>query len=191
MKIYTRTGDKGTSALFSGERISKNNPRMEAYGSLDELNSQLGLVAALVREDQADMSAALEAIQHHLFLICSWVATTPGAAQREQLATIPDLAITEMEEGIDRFQERLPPLSGFIIPGGAHAACAAHVARTICRRAERRLVALQAEAEDPALERPLQFVNRLADYLFAWARAANAVYGVPEQRAPNGRKPVA
>ena len=187
MKIYTKTGDKGTSSLFSGERVPKSCAQMEAYGSLDELNANLALLVALLESCAPQLVAGVMGAQEHIFLICSWLASSPDSAKRQQLRQIPEAAVTDLEVGIDSLQEALPALQGFIMPAGTTATAQAHVARTVCRRAERRIVALLEIQDDPALGLPLQFVNRLADYLFALARAINHACGVAEVLAPNGR----
>jgi cob(I)alamin adenosyltransferase len=159
-KIYTRTGDDGTTGLGDGSRVPKDGARVEAYGAVDEANSAIGVVLA-VPGLPPDLAALLTRIQHELFdlggELCIPGHRAIGAAQ-----------VAALEEALDAFNERLPPLKEFILPGGGPAAAACHVARTVCRRAERRAWTL-ARAEAVAPE-PLQYLNRLSDLLFVLAR---------------------
>ena len=169
MKIYTKTGDKGTTSLVGGVRIDKSHTRIEAYGTLDELSSALGYLLSLL-PDGVDV-ALLERVQHELFNIGTHLAT-----DREQRpdAPVPPLDpsnVTQLEAAIDQMQAQLPPQAHFILPGGAPAAAWAHVCRTICRRAERRVVSLSHLAEVPS--HALLYLNRLSDYLFVLARFIN------------------
>jgi cob(I)alamin adenosyltransferase len=177
MKIYTGGGDRGKTSLFSGERVPKHNERIEAYGDLDELNSVIGaLIAALPRICEA-LRPELEKIQSDLFHIGAWLATTPGAPVAASLKPIDPGGAERLERRIDRIEETLPPLTGFILPGGSPGAAWAHVARTVCRRAERRVAGLSGDAppaESAAqLNRALVYLNRLSDYLFVLARHVN------------------
>jgi cob(I)alamin adenosyltransferase len=177
MKIYTRRGDSGETDLFGGTRVAKDALRVEAYGELDELNAFVGAAAAA--NAHKDVGELLEKIQSTLFDIGAYLAT-PDEHNREK-AGIPgadDADIEELEAAIDRFEEELEPLATFVLPGGTPAAAAFHVARTVCRRAERRAVALdRTEALD---RRVLRYVNRLSDLFFVLARLANAREGVAD-----------
>jgi cob(I)alamin adenosyltransferase len=177
MKVYTRRGDKGETDLFGGGRVTKSSLRVEAYGEVDELNSFVGAAAAAT--PHADVQSLLQKIQHTLFDIGACLAT-PEAARREknQMSPATDDEIAELEQAIDRFEEELAPLKNFVLPGGTAAAASFHVARTVCRRAERRCVALaNEEAIDDA---NLRYVNRLSDLLFVIARLENARADVPD-----------
>ena len=184
MKIYTRTGDKGTTSLFSGERIEKSHDRVEAYGNVDELNANLGVLAALLPEELASLTAEIRQIQTTLFQIGSWMATTAGTDSVAALEKISDEQITFLENAIDTMQDQLPELKGFILPGGSRIGAQAHVARTVCRRAERRILKLAAGetlgiAEDQ-FQQICAFINRLSDYLFATARYISHQLGEPD-----------
>jgi cob(I)alamin adenosyltransferase len=168
VKIYTRTGDSGETSLFDGTRARKDDPRIEAYGDVDELNAWLGLVRAAPLD--ATVGAEIVAIQRDLFALGAQLAD-PGEklAPRVEKAVIADAHVMRLEQLIDRYDDTLPPLRRFILAGGTPAAAALHVARTVCRRAERRIVSLQPPV-DPVLVR---YVNRLSDLLFVLARALN------------------
>ena len=176
MKIYTRTGDSGDTALFDGTRVPKSDSRVAAYGELDELNAWVGFVVANLAP--SDISAELQQIQRDLFAIGSRLAD-PGhrIADRVTKAVISGDDIRRLEGWIDALDGELEPLRRFILAGGTPAGAALHVARTVCRRAERAMVALGEEAFEPAL---LQYVNRLSDLLFTMARAVNQRAGVVE-----------
>ncbi len=175
MKIYTRTGDTGETSLFSGDRTRKNDARVDAYGEIDELNAWLGLARASSLD--AELSAEIVSIQRDLFAVGAQLAD-PGdkLAPRVTKAVIGDDHILRLEQLIDRLEEQLPPLRRFILAGGTPAGAALHVARTVCRRAERRIVGLDPPV-DPVL---LRYVNRLSDLLFVLARLVNHRSGVPE-----------
>ena len=176
MKIYTRTGDSGETSFFDNTRVSKADPRVDAYGEVDELNACLGAVrAAGVGEE---LALALEAIQQDLFALGSRLAD-PSAriASRVTKATITPEAVERLERLIDRLEAEAPPLRKFILPGGSPAGASLHLSRTVCRRAERRVVALGAGAVEPIL---IVYLNRLSDLLFVMARAVNHRAGVPE-----------
>ncbi len=178
MKIYTRTGDAGETALFGGGRVKKAHPRVHAYGTVDELNSVLGL--ALARMAPGPSRDRLGQVQHDLFALGAVLATPPPAGSRRRPAT-PDLPVErveEMERWIDEADEVLEPLRQFILPGGTEAAAALHVARTVCRRAEREVVEL---GHDEPLESDIvTYLNRLSDLLFSLARLENRRAGVPD-----------
>lgn len=171
MKIYTRTGDKGTTALFGGGRVPKNHARIEAYGTVDEVNALLGLAHAYASDDPAlePLAGLLQRIQHELFVLGGDLATPPES--RASVPRITDAHITALEQDIDHFEEALEPLKHFILPGGTPAAATLHVARTVCRRAERHVVAL-TQAEEIS-HTNVQYLNRLSDLLFVLARWAN------------------
>jgi cob(I)alamin adenosyltransferase len=176
VKIYTKTGDGGETALLGGTRVSKAAPRVAAYGDVDELNAWLGFVRAGPLDDE--LSAMVERIQRDLFAIGSRLADPSGKVTErvgKTAVTIDD--VERLEEWIDRLEEAVPPLRRFILAGGSPAGAALHVARTICRRAERAVVALGADAVDAHV---LAYVNRLSDLLFVMARAANHRDGARE-----------
>lgn len=182
MKIYTKTGDSGETSLFSGGRVSKTHLRVEAYGTVDELNSVLGVVRASKPSIQAD--GWLETVQNQLFRLGSDLAT-PLDAKAEWLVRIDADNIAWVEERIDAITAALPELKNFILPGGALAAAQLHVARTVCRRAERVVAALGNQEEIGA--HVLIYLNRLSDFLFTLARYENQQAGVSEMRwAPRG-----
>ena len=177
MKIYTRTGDLGETGLLDGRRVSKAEARVDAYGEVDELNACLGLVlSAGVDPDLTDMVVR---IQHQLFSLGASLADPAARAGGRPKAAVEPSEVERLEQWIDRIEDELAPLRQFILPGGHPAAAAAHLARAVCRRAERRMVGLGPEAAGPV---PLAYVNRLSDFLFVLARAINARAGVSEQR---------
>ncbi len=171
MKIYTRTGDEGTTGLFGGGRVPKHHPRVAAYGEIDELNSVLGLVRATPPEEF--FRAELEAVQRDLFAIGGHLATPDPDRVRAALARaeVSPERVTVFERMIDEAEAELEPLRAFILPGGTPKAASLHLARTVCRRAERQLVALAETVEVPTLF--LVYLNRLSDLLFTLARLAN------------------
>jgi cob(I)alamin adenosyltransferase len=175
VKIYTRTGDAGETSLFDGTRVKKNDARVDAYGEVDELNAWLGLACAS-RLD-ADLATEVVRIQRDLFALGAQLADPADKiAERVTKAALRGDDVAGLEQLIDRLEAELPPLRRFILAGGTPAGAALHVARTVCRRAERRMVAL-APPVDPVL---LRYVNRLADLLFVLARAANHRAGAGE-----------
>ena len=176
MKIYTRTGDDGQTSLFDQTRVSKADPRVDAYGEVDELNACLGAARAAV--GPGDLSDLLEALQKELFAVGARLAD-PSAriAARVEKAVVTSGAIRGLEEAIDRLDAELPPLRRFILPGGTGAGALLHLARTVCRRAERRVVALGPDAVEAEV---LVYLNRLSDLLFVAARAVNHRAGVSE-----------
>ena len=171
MKIYTKTGDEGTTGLFGGGRVGKDHPRVEAYGDVDELNATLGLARAL--EPMPRLDEVLVPIQRDLFAIGALLATPDHQKMRQHLekARVDDDRVLQLERAIDDADRELEPLRAFVLPGGTPKAAALHVARTVCRRAERRVVHLQAEVEIPQLV--VVYLNRLSDLLFTLARLAN------------------
>jgi cob(I)alamin adenosyltransferase len=176
VKIYTRTGDGGETGLFDGARVSKADPRVEAYGEVDELNAWLGVARASGAD--TDLAGMLEQVQRDLFAIGARLADpSHRIAGRVTKAAVEPGDVERLERWIDRLEEELPPLRRFILAGGSPAGAALHLARTVCRRAERRIVALGPDAvESPVLA----YINRLSDLLFVVARAANRRAGVSE-----------
>ncbi len=179
MKIYTKTGDKGTTKLVDGSCVEKFNPRVEAYGSVDELNSSLGVVRMSLAgiSDFATLDSQLEIIQNQLFSVGSLLATA-DASVFEKLPQIHERHILQLEGWIDLHTEPLPPLKNFILPAGTPAAAFLHVSRTACRRAERRSAEIYAKEEQ--YQNVLIYLNRLSDLLFTWARWVNFKKNQPE-----------
>ncbi|MDR3631811.1 MAG: cob(I)yrinic acid a,c-diamide adenosyltransferase [Desulfocapsaceae bacterium] len=185
MKIYTGTGDRGKTSLFSGERISKNDSRIEAYGVVDELNAIIGAIAASIPEGQGSDAIAgqLIQIQKDLFRVGALLATTADSTSMAHLHPMQEEDGRWLEKQVDMLQASLPELTSFILPGGHISASWAHVARTVCRRAERRIVTLlevSAQDDDQA-KNLLTYINRLSDYLFVLARYCNHLAGVDDQ----------
>ncbi len=178
MKIYTRHGDKGQTALFGAGKVPKDHPRVEAYGDVDELNAAIGMARSI--EVMPRIDEVLAPVQRDLFAIGSLLATPDLEKMMKHMekARIDDQRIAELEAAIDRADEELEPLRSFILPGGTPKAAALHVARTVCRRAERRVVHLSHEIELPALV--ITYINRLSDLLFTLSRLANQRAGVGE-----------
>lgn len=183
-KVYTRTGDKGTTSLVGGIRIGKADIRLEAYGTVDELNSHLGLLAAHLPDGDknlpdGDDRRTIEQIQSILFNVGTHLATDLSQTPLYPSARLPEDAITRLEDEIDHALAMLPEAQGFVLPGGTIAAAQAHICRTVCRRAERRVVALAAEAEvGPEIQ---TYLNRLSDYLFVLAKKLNFMAGECEK----------
>jgi len=176
MRIYTRTGDQGQTMLFGGPRVDKDVARVEAYGTVDELNAVLGLVRA--EPLSADVDQLLARIQGELFEVGAEIASPDPVAQGTR--TIGPHHVAALESHIDRFDAGLPPLGEFILPAGTRAAALLHVARTVCRRAERRLVTLVRQNPAEVSRVLLAYLNRLGDLLFVLARQANAAGGQPD-----------
>jgi cob(I)alamin adenosyltransferase len=178
MKIYTKTGDKGDTGLFGGGRVPKNHPRVEAYGDVDELNASIGLARSIELMPRID--EVLVPIQRDLFAIGAILATPDREKMKQHLekARIDADRIAQLEHAIDDGDRELEPLKAFIVPGGTPKAAALHVARTVCRRAERRVVELQEDTELPELV--VIYLNRLSDLLFTLARVANRRAGAGE-----------
>jgi len=185
MKIYTGTGDRGKTSLFSGQRVSKANERIETYGDMDELNSLIGALIASLRSELAGLTGELEQIQTDLFTISALMATTPDSPSMQTVSDISQQHIDFLENAIDRMQVALPELKGFILPGGHSTAAWAHLARTICRRTERKMVRfLDASSQNQipdSYQRALIYINRLSDYFFVAARFCNHVLEIPEK----------
>ncbi|MBI1799520.1 MAG: cob(I)yrinic acid a,c-diamide adenosyltransferase [Candidatus Eisenbacteria bacterium] len=182
MKIYTRTGDDGSTGLLGPRRVSKADLRVEAYGSVDELNAALGAARTLDREKW--LEPGLGVLQAQLFQLGAELATTDEAVVGK-LSRITDPDVAEIERWIDRCESDLPTLSSFILPGGAPLGSSLHLARTVCRRAERRVVALAAD--QPVEPRLTRYLNRLADLLFVLARWTNRRSGAAETEWPGTR----
>ena len=176
-KIYTKTGDDGTTGLLGGSRVKKYNSRLEAYGTVDELNSALGVVKSYnIPEDLSDI---ILFIQNTLFNIGSRLASDDKGARETTLLALTHESIAFVEEVIDRLEDELPDLKHFIVPGGALSAASCHLARTICRRAERRIVEFsEKNSVQPEI---IIFLNRLSDLLFVMARKMNSVNGFEER----------
>jgi cob(I)alamin adenosyltransferase len=176
VKIYTRTGDSGETALFDNSRVSKADPRVDAYGEVDELNAWLGAVQAAGID--SDIAESLTRIQRDLFAVGARLADpAERIADRVTKAFISDDHVERLERLIDRHEQELPPLTRFVLAGGSVPGAALHVARTVCRRAERRIVGL-VPAADPLIVR---YMNRLSDLLFVLARVVNHRAGQPER----------
>ncbi len=174
MKIYTKTGDGGETGLFGGPRVRKDDPRIEAYGAVDELNATLGL--ARTESLPPAIDELLVRVQNELFDLGAELATPDPAAHGT--ATLGPIHIAALEGAIDRHEATLGPLKEFILPGGARGAAVLHVARTVCRRAERRLVSLSHTPDEQVSQNPVVYLNRLGDLLFVLARCVNAAAGV-------------
>lgn len=176
MKIYTKTGDAGTTGLFGGPRVSKDDPRIAAYGAVDELNAALG--TALAVGLHPDQSMLLFEIQHGLFSVGAELATPEP--EKHGLKWSGGGAVQRMEDWIDAIDGTLPPLRNFILPGGSSAAAHLHLARTICRRAERDVVRLRSDPRISDVSEIVIYLNRLSDLLFVMARQANQLAGVAD-----------
>lgn len=179
MKLYTTTGDDGTTGLYGGTRTRKDDVRVEAYGCVDETNAALGVARTQV--DDVELDRLLATLQHALFDVGADLATPGDAPQRAHLHPIDDGDVAALEAAIDRYDDALEPLKQFIVPGGHPSSASLHLARSVARRAERSAVRLAHETDDvnPAL---LRYLNRLSDLLFVLARHANAHHGVSESR---------
>ncbi|MBR2161643.1 MAG: cob(I)yrinic acid a,c-diamide adenosyltransferase [Bacteroidaceae bacterium] len=167
--VYTRTGDKGTTSLVGGTRVPKTHARLEAYGTVDELNSHIGLLITYLNDEEE--RAFLQGVQDTLFVIGSYLATDQTITQLRAASVITEEMVQAMEHQIDKVDASVPPLTAFVLPGGSRGAAVCHVCRTVCRRAERRILALSEQAEVSA--ELLAYVNRLSDYLFVLSRKIN------------------
>ena len=191
MKIYTRTGDSGTTGLFGGPRVAKDDTRIEAYGTVDELNATLGQVRSALKEPAGQTSQANEGlskldariaqVQHELFSIGAELAS-PHPDQFE-LRVIGQAHIQRIEDWIDDAEQQLPPLKQFILPGGSVLASHVHLSRAVCRRAERRVISLAdaVQTETPISDSVIIYLNRLSDWLFVVSRLVNQILNVPDQ----------
>ena len=178
LKIYTKTGDDGDTGLFGGGRVAKDHPRVTAYGEVDELNAVIGLARSIEMMPRID--EVLAPVQRDLFALGALLATPDHEKMKEQLnkARISDARIAQLEQAIDDGEEELEPLTAFILPGGTPKAAALHVARTVCRRAERAVIHLQRDTALPPIV--IVYLNRLSDLLFVLARVANRRAGAGE-----------
>lgn len=196
-KIYTRTGDHGTTSLVGGQRTRKDTPRLEAYGTMDELSSHLGLLDALMPKDagHTDLKSMIERIQCNIFNICTFLATDTAETPVYPSARISEKETEALEQYIDNMNSELPALSSFVLPGGCVEAAQCHVCRTVCRTAERRIIRLydevfpertddNAEAYDLA-GTTLKYVNRLSDFLFVLSRKLNNINNTEEKTWQN------
>jgi cob(I)alamin adenosyltransferase len=177
MKIYTKTGDKGKTSLYSGKRVLKYDIRVETYGTVDELNSILGI--ALAHDIESELADDISHISNTLFFLGSDLATPLDSNSKFQPERINATPIEFLENKIDEYTEKMPPLTSFILPGGCKVASFLHQARTVCRRAER--LAVQLAEEQNIGENPVIFLNRLSDYLFTAARYANFTAGIGDR----------
>jgi cob(I)alamin adenosyltransferase len=175
MKIYTKTGDDGSTGLIGGERVAKSDPRIDCYGTVDELNAAIGLAAVAA---DASLLHQLRAVQNDLFVIGSHLATPSHVPQNVSLPALDDGMIHRLEMQIDAADATLPALRNFILPGGTECAARLHLARTVCRRAERLLVNFAADRPVPGMI--ITYLNRLSDWLFVQARSANAAADVAD-----------
>ena len=175
-KVYTRTGDQGETSLVGGVRIKKSHIRLEAYGTVDELSAHLGMLVSMMKQDEE--RDFIIRIQNNLFNVCTHLATDQSQTPLYPSAHLADGEIASIEQRIDSLMKQLPERQGFVLPGGVPAACQAHICRTVCRRAERRIAALAEEAQiAPEMQ---QYVNRLSDYLFVLAKIINFNEGKSE-----------
>lgn len=177
MKIYTKTGDDGSTGLIGGSRVRKSDLRLECYGTVDELNATVGL-AIVVAQPAADMTLMLQEVQSDLFVAGSHLATPEDSPHRQSLPALDEAIISRLEMQIDLAVAKLPPLRNFILPGGTELAARLHFARTVCRRAERLLVAFSMDRPVSAIL--LTYFNRLSDWLFIQARRANQIAEVED-----------
>ncbi len=183
-KVYTRGGDKGQTSLVGGERVSKASVRLEAYGTVDELSAHMGLLAALLNDGHE--KEMVFRIQNCLFNVCTNLATDQDKTPLYPSAHLPEGEIELLEKEIDTIMHELPEAQGFILSGGTKEAAQAHVCRTVCRRAERRIVALSEVAKiSPEVQ---QYINRLSDYLFVLAKKLNFIAGKQEKIWQNAWK---
>lgn len=174
-RIYTRTGDAGTTALGTGERVPKHAPRIAAYGSVDETNAFIGVARLYAAEAHPDVDAMLGRIQNDLFDLGADLCAPEheGAKPRRERLRVSDAQVKRLEDEIDLMNAELTPLRSFVLPGGSPAAAALHVARTVCRRAERAVVELAGDPSEPVSPPALKYINRLSDLLFVASRYVN------------------
>ena len=194
MKLYTTTGDDGTTGLFGGGRVSKDHPRVVAYGTVDELNAAVGMARAMIartidskskqqesRKTLHQLSEILLAIQSLLFDLGADLATPFDTKHEKKIARVPASAVERLEKWIDEIDAENAAMTAFILPGGSEAAASIHLARTVCRRAERLVITLRREDDDGQINAVVPIVlNRLSDLLFAMARRANAAVGIED-----------
>ena len=173
-RIYTKTGDAGTTALGSGERVPKTSVRIAAYGTVDETNAQIGMVRIHLEPDENEVDAMMARIQNDLFdLGADLCVPDKGEKLPYEPLRMSDAQVKRLEDEIDKMNAVLKPLKSFVLPGGTPAAAALHVARTVCRRAERVMVELAALPNEPVSEAALKYINRLSDFLFVASRYVN------------------
>jgi cob(I)alamin adenosyltransferase len=175
MKLYTKTGDDGTTGLFGGGRVPKASARVEAYGTVDETNAAIG-VARATKQDAA-IDEVLAALQHDLFVLGAELACVPGRESKLSMTLLGEAEIARLERAIDDAEAANPPLKSFVLPGGTPQAAALHLARTVSRRAERAVLAID---DGPVRREAVVYLNRLSDLLFALARRANVAAGTPD-----------
>ncbi len=171
--IYTRTGDEGTTSLVGGTRVPKTHARLEAYGTMDELNSFLGMLLSLI--DDSPERELLMFVQHKLFAVGAYLATDQEHVARPSSSLLSNDDVQRLEEAIDRLDAELPPLKAFILPGGSYPASVCHVCRTVCRRAERCMLSLEEQQICKIDSLYKSFINRLSDYLFVLSRKLNVL----------------
>ena len=176
-RIYTKTGDQGQTHLAGGQRVSKDSPRLECYGTVDELNAFVGMAAVSADESVSALVPILRRVQHELFNLGSILATRPEDVHPKQ-ARVTEAEVHQLEIEIDSMNQDLAPLRSFVLPGGTRLNTELHACRTICRRAERLAVSLSRE--EPIPPQTIQYLNRLSDAFFVWSRWVNHVLGVPE-----------
>lgn len=176
-KLYTGTGDAGSTSLVGGTRIGKDSVRLEAYGTIDELSSHIGLLLAVGNSSIAEQ-ALLNHIQNKLFNVGAYLATQPEEGAKPEPSGLTEEDIKDVEEGIDALDKAVPKVNAFVLPGGTVSAAQAHVARTVCRRAERHIIALSRESYVSPIV--LKYINRISDFLFILARAYNFNAGVED-----------
>lgn len=183
MKIYTKTGDDGTTALFGGMRVPKHHPVVDAYGSVDELNASVGVARSTGLDSTTD--AVLARVQVDLFTLGAELACVPGEEDRLKMPLLRDDDAQRLEVAIDEAERGLPPLKNFVLPGGSAQAASLHLARTVCRRAERTMLGI----DEPPRRTLVVYLNRLSDLLFVLARKENARANVPDVPwAPHGER---
>jgi cob(I)alamin adenosyltransferase len=176
-RIYTKTGDQGQTHLAGGQRVSKDSPRLECYGTVDELNAFVGMATVSANESVPTLAPILRRVQHELFNLGSILATKPEDVHPKQ-ARVTEAEVRQLEIEIDSMNQELAPLRSFVLPGGTRLNTELHACRTICRRAERLAVSLSRE--EPIPPQAIQYLNRLSDAFFVWSRWVNHVLGIPE-----------
>jgi len=174
-RVYTKTGDKGKTGLIGGTRVSKNDVRLEAYGTIDELNSYIGLLRSYGTDE---LNKIIIGIQNQLFNIGSYLATDDSVSDFRTNIKLEEVRIEELEKEIDKLEQGLPQLTGFILPGGHESVSFCHIARTVCRRAERRVISMSEQFETDGWI--VRYLNRLSDFLFVLSRYFSGNFGVKE-----------
>ena len=175
--IYTKTGDKGMTSLVGGQRVSKTDPRLEAYGTVDELNSELGVLLTYLEKEEDRL--VVGQVQNDLFVVGGYLATDQSSPNARHQIVVSDEMVSMLESAIDSIESSLPPLRAFVLPGGSRGSAVCHVCRTVCRRAERRILDLNnhltSDGNDGIDENVLRYINRLSDFLFVLARKINII----------------